>query len=90
MEELEVEDLLEDHGNELVSAIVVIASCFVNAIAAQPQIDNAKFVGDLIQALEAPAAADSFSSIAAEELRNRLKAALHQAVRRQSVSGTAA
>lgn len=91
MDEFEIDDRFDAQDNELANAVVVLSACMVNAVCAQPQIDNAKFVGDLIAALEAPATSgSSLAAVAAEELRNRLRAALHEALIRPSASDTAA
>lgn len=86
MDEFEVEEALEDLREEITAAIGVMAACVVNAINAQPSIDNLKFTKDLIVHLDKSSASDSMSGATAGKFRDVLQSTLDQALRKAGVS----
>lgn len=86
MDEFEVEDMLEDFRDEIASAIGVMAACVVNAINAQPDIDNLRFTKDLIEHLEKSSTLDSLAGEATSRFRDILQSTLDEALRCAGIS----
>ena len=88
MDEFDVEDMLAEFREELMADVrqeittstFTIAVCLVNAINAQPSLDNLQFTRDLISHLDNFSNNESFSGIVAGGLRETLQSSLDKAL----------